>query len=255
MPFVTIVRQPDIQVGTNQAGLYNIPGKRTYTYMKVPTWDGSRKGIDLYKVPQPTAVDITYEVRIFTNKMKDLNLFNSLIHTEFQSRQRYITVKGHPMPVHLENISDESNLEDLDGRRFYVQFYELKLLGYILNEDEFEVIPTINRVYTLIEIDERTSVRPTLKITNDTNCVTYTMIFKPLSDKGFNFIAKYDLNFTQLININNLTRIIISVNGVSIFDGTVMTTPIFINAGDDIGIRVFKDSSITGSFQLIGGTI
>jgi hypothetical protein len=40
------------------------------------TWDGARKGFDVYKVPQPTSVDMTYEVRIFTNRMKDLNKFN-----------------------------------------------------------------------------------------------------------------------------------------------------------------------------------
>ncbi len=51
VPFITIVRKPDIQEGTNQAGLWNIPGGRTYTYMKVPTNDGTRSGIDLYKLP------------------------------------------------------------------------------------------------------------------------------------------------------------------------------------------------------------
>lgn len=38
MPFITIVRQPNPQVGQNQAGLFNIPGRRTYTYLKVPTF-------------------------------------------------------------------------------------------------------------------------------------------------------------------------------------------------------------------------
>jgi hypothetical protein len=68
MPFITILRKPDIQQGQNQAGLWNIPGRRTYTYMKVPTWDGARSGVDLYKVPQPVSVDLTYEIRIFTTK-------------------------------------------------------------------------------------------------------------------------------------------------------------------------------------------
>ena len=31
LPFITIVRKPDIQQGQNQAGLWNIPGKQTYT--------------------------------------------------------------------------------------------------------------------------------------------------------------------------------------------------------------------------------
>jgi hypothetical protein len=42
LPFITIIRKPDIQQGQNQAGLWNIPGNRTYTYTKIPTWDGIR---------------------------------------------------------------------------------------------------------------------------------------------------------------------------------------------------------------------
>ena len=57
LPFITVVRKPDIQQGQNQAGLWNIPGNRTYTYYKVPTNDGIRHGVDLYKVPQPTPVE------------------------------------------------------------------------------------------------------------------------------------------------------------------------------------------------------
>ena len=145
MPFITVVRQPDIQVGTNQAGIWNIPGHQLYTYMKVPNGEGGRKGIDTYKIPQPTSVDITYDVRLFCNRMKDLNLFHKKIQITFNSRQFYITVKGHPMPIHLEKISDESQKDDFDKRRFYVQTFEMKILGYILDEDDFELLPTINR--------------------------------------------------------------------------------------------------------------
>jgi len=145
MPFITIVRKPDVQVGTNQAGIWNIPGHRLYTYIKIPTLVDGRKGVDTYKIPQPTSVDITYEVRLFCNRMKDLNKFHTVVQTTFNSRQFYITVNGHPMPIHLENIGDESQLTDYDKRRFYVQNFEMKLLGYILDEDEFECIPMVNR--------------------------------------------------------------------------------------------------------------
>jgi hypothetical protein len=153
IPFITIVRKPDVQVGTNYNGLYNIPGRPTFTYYKVPTNDGARVGVDLYKVPQPTSVDITYEVRLFTNKMSDLNLLNSMIQKKFQSRQAYVWPKGHPMPVMLESIGDESNIDDFENRRFYVQPFEMLLAGYILDEDDFEVVPTINRAMVMSEIE------------------------------------------------------------------------------------------------------
>lgn len=153
IPFITIVRKPDVQVGTNYNGLYNVPGRPTFTYYKVPTNDGARVGIDLYKVPQPTSVDITYEVRLFTNKMSDLNLLNEKVQKKFQSRQAYIWPKGHPMPVMLESIGDESNIDDFENRRFYVQPFEMLLAGYILDENDFEIIPTINRAMVMSEIE------------------------------------------------------------------------------------------------------
>lgn len=256
LPFITIVRKPDIQVGTNQAGLYNIPGNRTYTYMKVPTWDGNRKGVDLYKVPQPTSVDLTYDVRLFTGKTRQVNKFNSVIQRSFQSRQSYINVKGHPMPVHLESISDESNIEDFENRRFYVQLFEMKLLGYLLDENDFEVIPTINRTYMFVELDENKTFHNVIFDDNKNNDkLTYTFVFKPRSEPEFSFTAKYNLNFTQLTGIQDITRIVITVNGVGVFDGLILGSPLVISGNDIVGIKVYKNNLATGIFQLIGNTV
>jgi len=256
IPFITIVRKPDIQQGQNQAGLWNIPGNRTYTYRKVPTWDGIRKGLDLYKVPQPTPVDITYEVRLFTNRMKDLNKFNRAIQRAFQSRQCYINVNGHPMPLHLETIGDESNIEDFENRRFYVQLFEMKLLGYILDEKDFEVVPTLNRTMITTEILEETRMNNIIfKPEVNLNGVTFTFDFKPKSESEFSFISQYSVSFSQLINIENITRIVISVNGTSIFDGLVLTTPLVFNSNDTITIKVYKDFYNDGIFKLVGNTI
>lgn len=256
LPVITIVRRPDVQVGQNQAGNYNIPGQKTYTYVKVPTYDGARSGIDLYKIPQPTSVDITYDVRIFTKKLRDLNQFNMLIHKTFNAMQAYINVKGHPMPIMLETISDESNVEDLNDRRYYVQLYEMRLMGYILDENDFEVIPTLNRVYAFIELDENKTFHNVIfEPFIEGNSVTYTIVFKPRSEPRFSFTAKYGVMFTQLTNIENTNRIIISVNGVNIFDGVILTTPIVLNAGDQVTIRVFKGNLVNTKFQLIGNTI
>lgn len=172
IPFITIVRKPDPQVGTNQAGLYNIPGRPTFTYYKVPTNDGARVGVDLYKIPQPTSVDITYEVRMFTNKMSDLNLLNEKVQKKFQSRQAYIWPKGHPMPVTLESIGDESNIDDFENRRFYVQPFEMLLAGYILDEEDFEIMPTINRAMVMSELIVGDGVTtPVTDGTNSPGCV------------------------------------------------------------------------------------
>jgi hypothetical protein len=255
MPFITVVRKPDIQQGQNQAGLWNIPGGRTYTYMKVPTWDGIRHGIDLYKVPQPTPVDITYEVRLFANRMKDLNKFNRTVQRAFQSRQCYINVNGHPMPLHLESIGDESNIDTFESRRFYVQMFEMKLLGYILDEEDYEVVPTVNRTMTTLELDEKRILNNVIfEPVKKGNEVVYTFVYKARAENEFSFVAQYDALFTQLSNIENLTRITITVNSSVVFDGTVLSTPLNINANDVINVRAYKNFLTVGKFILIGTT-
>ena len=256
LPFITIIRKPDIQQGQNQAGLWNIPGGRTYTYMKVPTWDGIRSGVDLYKIPQPTSVDMTYEIRLFTNRMKDLNKFNRVIQRAFQSKQCYINVNGHPMPLHLESIGDESNIDEFENRRFYVQMFDMKLLGYILDEEDFEVIPTINRTMLTIEVEEKDVVNNTIfEANNDVNGVVFNFDFRPKSNIEFSFTNQYDVSFTQLIGIVNLTRIVITVNGVGVFDGTVLNTPLVFRTNDIVKIKVYKNFYNEGIFKLIGNTI
>ena len=255
LPFITVVRKPDIQQGQNQAGLWNIPGNRTYTYYKVPTNDGVRQGIDLYKVPQPTPVDITYEIRLFSNKMKDLNKYNRTFQRAFQSRQCYININGHPMPLHLENITDESNIDDFENRRFYVQLFEIKLLGYILDEDDFEVVPTLNRTMVLTElIEDKTYKNVVIDKCIEGSKATFTFIFKLNSEPKFSFTSQYNLNFTQLIDVENITRIIISVNNYGVFDGLVITNPIIINSNDIVTIKIYKPFNTIGKFQLIGNS-
>lgn len=255
MPFITVVRKPDIQQGQNQAGLWNIPMNHTYTYMKVPTFDGIRRGFDLYKIPQPTSVDLTYEVRLFSNKMKDLNKFNRKIQKAFQSRQSYLNVNGHPMPLVLESINDESNIEDFENRRFYVQLFELKLLGYILDEDDFEIIPTLNRATLAYEVIEGVKSKVTIQkqVTNE-NCVNYKFLFKTNSSNDVSFVSSYNVSFNELIKSSSITNIIISVNNVVIFNGTQLNTNIVFNQNDNVKIVITRLSD-EGILNLIGNII
>ena len=85
--------------------------------------------------------------------MRDLNKLNTKVQKLFQSIQFYIWPNNHPMPLTLESIGDESNIDDFENRRFYVQPFELKLAGYIQDEDDFEITPMLNRGVTLFEVD------------------------------------------------------------------------------------------------------
>ncbi len=256
MPFITIVRQPNPQPGKNQAGLFNIPGRRSYTYIKVPTFEGGRKGVDIYKIPQPTSVDITYDVRIFCNKMRDLNKFNLKIQQAFNSIQYYISVNGHPMPLLLENIGDESNIDDFENRRFYIQPYEIRLQGYVLNEDDFEVIPTVNRSLVMGEISEE-KIKPKyrVKVNDISGTLSYNIIFKPNSDDEFKFNAQLNNKITDISNLSKVDNISIKINNVEFFNGLVLTKPIVIKAGDEVKIKVNRNKINVSKFTLNGNII
>lgn len=246
LPFISIVRKPDIQVGTNQNGLYNIPGRQNWTYYKVPTNEGGRKGVDLYKIPQPTAVDITYEVRLFCNRMSDLNKLNTKIQLKYNARQSYITVKGHPMPTTLESIGDESPIEDFENRRFYVQLFEILLAGYILDENDYEIIPTVNRAIGSIEIDSNSfNNKAKLKTNKINDNITYEFIF-PKNTYSLNFISKENISFLNMIDIKNVEDIEIKINDV------ITTTPFIININDEINVKIKKiNNNKNSKFKLI----
>jgi hypothetical protein len=162
-PFITTVRVPEVKFGTNPALLYNIPNRRQYFYAQVPTWDGQRSGMDIYKIPQPVPVDITYTVKIVCNRMREINEFNKNVIEKFASRQAYQVIKGHYIPIIMGNISDESVM-DLEKRKFYIQSYEFTMLGFLIDEDEFEVSPAVSRVLQVVEFDTNTVKRQPKKV-------------------------------------------------------------------------------------------
>jgi len=142
-PFITTVRNPEVKYGSNPSLLYTIPNRKQYYYATVPTWDGQRKGLDIYTIPQPVPVDITY-------RMRELNELNKNVLQKFSSRQAYTFIKGQYVPIILQNISDES-VVDLDKRKYYIQSYEFLMMGYLIDEEEFEVKPAISRTVQLLE--------------------------------------------------------------------------------------------------------
>ncbi len=159
------------------------------------------------------------------------------------------------MLLHSDSIGDESNIYDFETNRFYVQTFEVKLLGYLLDESQYEVIPTINRTVIATEIDERKLFNDVLfDATRKDNSANFAFIFKPRSNAQFSFTLQYDVNFTLLTEIKNISRITISVNGTVVFDGTVLNSPLILSANDVVNIKVTKNYLATGEFKLIGTT-
>ena len=243
-PFVTTIRQPEVKFGSNPALIYNIPNRKQYYYATVPNWDGNRMGADVYKIPQPIPVDITYQVKIVCNRMRELNKFNQIILEKFASRQSYMVVKGHYIPIIWNNITDESVM-DLDKRKYYVQSYEFIVLGFLIDEEEFTVSPAINRVVQVIEVDTKTKLRKNIGTNTDDTVkqITYTY---PLGNTSqtLSFTKSYDLVRLLETNVNTYD---VYVNGD--YYGSNLTT-IQISANDYMRIDVVKNNN-TQEAQII----
>ena len=63
--------------------------------------------------------------------MRDLNKINRKMLTSFSSLEKYIRVNGHPIPLILDSIGDESVISNIDERKYYVQLFTIKMLGYL----------------------------------------------------------------------------------------------------------------------------
>ena len=153
-PFITVIRNPEVKYGNNPAVMYNIPNRRMYYYMEVPTWDGNRKGADIYKIPQPVPADFKYTVAIICNRMRDLNTLNQRVLETFASKQAYQVINGHYIPIINDAFTDESVM-DLEKRKYYIQKYDFTMMGFLIDEEQFEVSPAISRTFPVIETDQR----------------------------------------------------------------------------------------------------
>jgi hypothetical protein len=245
-PFIAVIRVPEVKYGTNPATVYTIPNRRLFFYAQVPTWDGNRQGMDIYKIPQPVPVDITYQVKIVCNRMRELNQFNKQIIEKFSSRQAYRVIKGHYIPIVMGGISDESVM-DVEKRKYYIQSYEFTMLGFLIDENEFEVMPAISRTLQVVEVDTRTTSRRRKrdfesKEVNST--ITFAIGVNSISEK-FDYV-----NDLSIVDTTNMSNYDVYINND--YYGSSIST-IQINNGDVLRIQVDKiDVNNIATIELSG---
>lgn len=157
-PFVIITRETDLKPGTIQNGYYNIPGRKNWIYLKVPNTSDGRDGVDIYKIPQPTAVDISYTIKMFASRLEEINLFNESIFRNYNSFQKYVVVKGHPMATKNEGGSDESELE-IDEKIILINSFDITLQGYLINSDDFDLVRSIDRSNISLNLNKSKDIR------------------------------------------------------------------------------------------------
>jgi hypothetical protein len=234
LPFIATVRMPEVKYGTFQGGAANIPNRRQFFYYTVPTWDGQRKGATVYKIPQPIPVDITFNVKLFCNRMRELNDFNKVVMQTFTSKQAYAQIKGHYIPITLESVGDES-AKDLEKRKYYIANYTFIMKGLLIDEEEFQISPAISRQVTMFEVDTKTRGRrvtpqPPRPNNFDLN-LTFVSGVTQLSE-----VYRYTVDL-KIGEMNNVSSYSVYINGNYV--GNNLTT-IQITDGDTFLITVTK---------------
>jgi hypothetical protein len=233
-PFLTIIRNPDVKL--NDKRRYNIPNNRMYYYMEVPTWDGNRKGANIYKIPQPIPVDIKYTVALVCNRMREVNKMNQTIMNLFASYEAYQVINGHYIPIVNESFTDESVM-DLESRKYYINKYEFTLHGFLIDEEQFEVYPALNRTIQMFEVDSRPVKRPQKKQQPpELESITFTYE-NGLTTLERSFFYTCNLLFQNTVNVSSFS---VYINDQYVGDDVDL---IQINNGDELKIDIIMGST------------
>lgn len=209
--FKTITREKNPKGGTIVGNSKNIPGNRWYTIKRFKKEDSAGRPYYLaYKMKQPYSIDLLYTVSIYTNKIEVINEFNNIMNDKFKAIQCYIRPNGHYIAMEIDSISDESEY-DMEDRQYLSQSYKIKVLGYIINEQDMDIVEepvvklmgvnveTKSKGKTVSEIEEYED--NTLKLT--TTVFSFDLRHKIISDVDFTIgtiLTRNIGNFSVLLN-------------------------------------------------------
>jgi len=234
-PFITVVRQPEIKYGSLPSLQYTIPNRRQFYYASVPSFDGDRVNIDVYTIPQPIPVDIKYSMKIICNRMRELNTLNKTVLQKFSSRQAYRNIKGHYIPIIWDSVSDESVM-DVEKRKFYIQTYDFTMLGFLMDEDEFQVKPGVERVFQIYEAVGN-SPKKGKNNTNPKNPTSYPINLEFIDENTLIIKKIYDRVDLTLLSTENVNTFDVYIDNQ--YYGSNLNT-IQINPGDLLTIEIQK---------------
>jgi hypothetical protein len=145
MPFFAIKR---VSVKPGEHPLKRtIPKKKNFTFVRVPIFDGTLKGYDLYKIPQPPRVDVQYELRFLTHYIQDTNVsYERMIMDGFSDGQGYMNINGYYIPLMLADPTEENTIDEIASDRKYQIMFPLSVYGKLVDPINFERVPTITKI-------------------------------------------------------------------------------------------------------------
>lgn len=152
-PYITIVRS-STEKGTRIDGKYNVAQNALFKYLDVPILDDGQLIYLRYKMPQPTNIDLVYEVSLFTKLRVDVNQFDELVFRKYASLQDYIFINNYPMPLKLEERSEPRSILNVDGDKLYHSKYVIRLQGFIQDEKDFKIVKTFRKANIGINLNK-----------------------------------------------------------------------------------------------------
>ena len=176
--------------------------------------------------------------------MRELNEFNKIVMQTFTSKQAYQQIKGHYIPIVLDDVSDES-AKDLEKRKYYIANYKFTMKGLLIDEEEFQISPAITRQVTMFEVDTKVkSRRVTIEppkpnffdldinflsgVTQLSEVFRYSVDLKVTNQE--NLINCYNVTYSAITN-TNLTYTNCSGNSVTLSLTTGNTNTICVKGG------------------------
>ena len=237
MNFKTISRENNPKPGANQGGYWNIPGNKRHTLLiRDVLEDNGEEAYEIYSMGQPFAVDLTYRISIITDLFENVNAFNQKINDLFKARQCYIRPNGHFLPVTLEEINDNTEYT-ISERKFYNQTVTVKVMAYIISEDDFKIEKKPKRIKLFMQGDVR---RPKPEINIDeffNDKIGHTEIELTIDFQAFHTKTNFDIDTdfiverTELYNVRNYR---LSVNDTPYYTDKGFT----LKNGDNIKIFI-----------------
>lgn len=236
LPFVNISRDSTPKRGTKFNNVsYNIPGNEMYRLIKVPIVDSSGlKQYEHYQVPQPTTVDLKYEINIIANTLKEINQYDEKMLLAFKSAQLYVKVNGyHYMPLTIDNDSEDKGEDNIDKRRFYSHNYSIMLKGYIVPQEEIKMVRSAKNMKLNVKLSNQ-----------DKQCFTDTNVFKKDGDEcllSLNFFFKRrGANEKDTVIKNNLNFYSDNLDDSNLYEiylnGVLQSFPFTASVGDELKI-------------------
>lgn len=134
-----------------------VPVKKKFTWLKVPTFDGTLKGYALYKIPQPTWVDVTYDLVLVSTYVQDTNkYYEALMSDTYGDGQAYLNINGYWISTIIDDPS-ETRQEDMSSEKIYEVTFPITVRGKLVDPSQFEKVNAIQKIQ--IKISEKKTNR------------------------------------------------------------------------------------------------